>query len=147
MHFSEIFDKILFKFLIVGILNTLVGAGIMFILYNVAKCSYWISSACNYIAGGILSYFLNKYFTFKNSRKSFSQIIIYILNLIVCYLIAYVFAKWAIYKIFSSYSTSFKDNTAMFTGMILYTGLNYLGQRFLVFTNINPDKTKGENNE
>ena len=46
------------RFLLVGVVNTLVGAGIMFLLYNLAGCSYWLSSAANYIVGGVVSYFL-----------------------------------------------------------------------------------------
>lgn len=133
MKFTELFDKKLLLFLLVGVLNTVVGAGIMFLLYNLAHFSYWISSMCNYIAGGILSYFLNKYVTFKNKEKSFKQILLFILNLVICYLIAYILAKWAIYKIFDTYSTTVKDNISMFVGMCLYTGLNYLSQRLIIF--------------
>ena len=60
----NLIDKKTLKFLAVGILNTIVGAGLMFLLYNCFGLTYWISSACNSIAGGILSYFLNKYFLF-----------------------------------------------------------------------------------
>ena len=43
---------------------------IMFGLYNLAHCSYWVSSAANYILTSILSYFLNKYFTFEVKEYS-----------------------------------------------------------------------------
>jgi len=59
-------DKKLGKFIIVGIINTIVGCGVMFGLYNLAGCSYWMSSAANYIVGSILSFFLNKYYTFQH---------------------------------------------------------------------------------
>ena len=55
-------DKELFKFILVGIANTLFGTAIMFGMYNLLGCNYYVSSACNYIFGSILSYFLNKYF-------------------------------------------------------------------------------------
>lgn len=121
------------KFLLVGVINTIVGAGLMFLLYNVFHVSYWISSCCNYIAGGIVSYFLNKYFTFKNQKKSIKQIILFIINLAFCYFIAYFLAKKIIYFAFSDFSVKILDNISMFCGMILYTGLNYFGQRFIVF--------------
>lgn len=63
---KKFFDPSMLRFLLVGVVNTLVGAGIMFLLYNLAGCSYWLSSAANYIVGGVVSYFLNKYYTFKN---------------------------------------------------------------------------------
>ena len=62
----KFFDITTIKFLMVGVINTLVGTGLMFILYNVFSVNYWISSASNYIVGSIVSYFLNKYFTFQN---------------------------------------------------------------------------------
>lgn len=36
-----LFDEKLWKFLLVGVLNTLVGNGLMFLLYNLAGFSYW----------------------------------------------------------------------------------------------------------
>ena len=129
----ELIDLKLLKFLIVGIINTLVGAGTMFLLYNLAHCNYWFSSACNYIAGGICSYLLNKFFTFKNHEKSLKQIIQFVALLVICYLIAYIGAKYLIYWVFASESVKIKDNIAMFTGEILYTVINYLGQRLIVF--------------
>lgn len=130
---EKIIDIKLLKFLLVGVVNTLVGAGIMFLLYNAFHCDYWFSSACNYIAGGICSFFLNKYFTFKNTKKSFKQVFLFILNLLICYFISYIAAKWIIYHIFVNKSETFKDNFSMLVGMCLYTVLNYISQRFIVF--------------
>ena len=72
---KNLFDEKLLKFILVGVVNTLVGMAIMFGLYNLAHCSYWVSSAANYILTSILSYFLNKYFTFKNKERSWKQVL------------------------------------------------------------------------
>ena len=133
MKIRELFDLKLLKFLIVGVINTLVGAGTMFLLYNLAHWNYWVSSACNYVAGGICSYLLNKFFTFKNKEKSLKQIIQFVVLLVICYFIAYIGAKYIIYWIFNTKSLEIKDNITMLTGEILYMGLNYLGQRLIVF--------------
>ena len=50
-------------------------------LYNVAYCSYTFSSAMNYVVGSILSYFLNKYFTFEVREYNAGQVLRFILNL------------------------------------------------------------------
>lgn len=126
-------DAKLLKFLIVGVINTLVGAGTMFLLYNVFGCNYWVSSACNYIIGGICSFLLNKYFTFQNHQKSVFQVVQFVALLVICYLIAYIGAKNLIYALLKDASVTLRDNIAMFTGMCLYTLLNYFGQRFFVF--------------
>ena len=44
---KNLFDEKLLKFILVGVVNTLVGMAIMFGLYNLAHCSYWVSSAAN----------------------------------------------------------------------------------------------------
>lgn len=134
----NLIDQKLLKFLAVGIINTIIGAGIMFLLYNIFEVSYWISSACNYVTGGIVSFFLNKFFTFKNNKRSFTQVVLFILTLVVCYFTAYIFAKKIIYFIFSASPEKIKGNIALVIGMCLYTGLNYIGQRLIVF----PEKNK-----
>lgn len=66
---KNMLDITFWKFVLVGIVNTLVGTGVMFAAYNLLHLSYWVSSASNYVVGSIVSYFLNKYFTFQNKRK------------------------------------------------------------------------------
>ena len=86
------FDKTFITFLIVGVVNTLFGTIIMFVLYNAFGCSYWVSSFCDYFFGSILSYFLNKHFTFHYQGTDWRSIVKFALNIIVCYLIAYSLA-------------------------------------------------------
>lgn len=138
---KSIIDVKLLKFLLVGVFNTIVGAGIMFLLYNLAGCSYWVSSASNYVVGSILSYFLNKYVTFQNKENSFRQIIKFVINILVCYGVAYGIAKPLVKMVLSTQSESLRDNVAMLVGMCLFTGLNYFGQRFFAFAD---DKKKME---
>lgn len=133
MIVTKLIDKSLPKFLLVGIVNTIVGTAVMFGLYNLAGCDYWISSAANYIVGSIVSYFLNKYFTFQNYEKSWKQVGKFVLNITICYLLAYGLAKPAVLWIFSGLSTSLKENIAMLAGMGLFVIFNYLGQRFFAF--------------
>ena len=129
----KLFDPTLFKFLLVGIVNTLVGCGTMFLLYNLAGCSYWISSAANYLIGGIVSFFLNKYFTFQNQERSWKQVGKFVITVAVCYVLAYGVAKPFTGYILAGQSKNIQENAAMLAGMCLYTGLNYLGQRFFAF--------------
>lgn len=81
----KVLDITFWKFILVGIVNTLVGTTVMFTAYNVFHLSYWISSASNYVVGSIVSYFLNKYFTFQDRQKSGKQIAIFVINITVCY--------------------------------------------------------------
>ena len=130
----RLFDKTTLKFILVGIINTLFGTGVMFLAYNVFSASYWLSSALNYILGSILSYFLNKYFTFQSKEKSWSQVVKFVLNITVCYFLAYGLAKPLVMRILADQEIKLVENAAMVVGMVLFVGLNYLGQRFLVFS-------------
>ena len=129
----SLFDAKLLRFLIVGVINTLVGMAIMFGLYNLAHCSYWVSSAANYILTSILSFFLNKYFTFQNKEQSLSQVLRFVINIAVCYGLAYGIAKPLCRALLANASVTVRDNVSMLVGMVLFTGLNYLGQRFFAF--------------
>ncbi|BCZ26310.1 hypothetical protein Lac2_01790 [Claveliimonas bilis] len=121
------------KFMVVGVVNTVVGTAVMFVMYNVFHQSYWISSASNYVVGSILSYFLNKYFTFESKKKSLSQVLKFVLNISLCYLVAYGIAKPAVTWMLQGQQGALRDNLAMVVGMVLFTLLNYIGQRAYVF--------------
>ena len=132
-NIKKYLDITTLKFLIVGVINTIVGTGIMFILYNIFSINYWISSASNYIIGSIVSYFLNKYFTFQNKEKSIKQIALFIINISLCYLVAYGLAKPVVSFTLSGFSEKVQGNISMLIGMGLFVVLNYFGQRLFVF--------------
>ena len=132
---KKLLDRTFWKFILVGIINTIVGTSVMFLCYNAFHLNYWVSSAMNYIIGSIVSYFLNKYFTFQNKQRSWKIVIKFIINISVCYLIAYGVAKPLVARILSGQSVTIQENGAMLVGMCLFVGLNYLGQRFFAFKN------------
>ena len=126
-------DGTVIRFIIVGVVNTLFGTAIMFVFYNVFHLSYWISSASNYFFGSILSYFLNKGYTFRYGKTDFKSIFRFTVNILVCYLLAYGIAKPVMRHLLSGYSLSIQENVSMMLGMVLFVGLNYLGQRYFAF--------------
>ena len=126
-------DGKLLRFLLVGVINTLVGTAIMFGLYNLAGVGYWPSTAANYVLTSILSFFLNKYFTFRNREQSWSQVLRFVINIAVCYLLAYGIAKPLCLRLLANATVQVRDNVSMLVGMVLFTGLNYLGQRLFAF--------------
>lgn len=132
-QFSKIFDITFLKFIIVGIINTLFGMAIMFYCYNVLDLGHWFSSAMNYLFGGILSYFLNKKYTFEVKETSQKAIIRFAINLTVCYLIAYGVAQPLALYLFQGAGEKLQGNIALVIGMGLYVLLNYVGQRFWAF--------------
>lgn len=138
---KKIFDPTFFRFLLVGCINTLVGYGVMFGLWNLAGLhklgdpGYWISSAANYIIGSIVSFFLNKHFTFRNQEKGAGVVVRFVVNISVCYLLAYGLAKPAVRWILGGmgFSAQLQGNLTMLAGSCLFVLLNYFGQRFFAF--------------
>ena len=150
----SIFDEKMWKFLLVGVLNTLVGNGLSFLLLNglpwesfnigsVAAVN--LSSGISTVLASIMSYFLNKHFTFRYQGKDKMVALRFALNILVCYVIAYSIAKplmqWILYnilatlsvKLLSGLSKAMVENISMVIGMCSFVACNYFGQRFFAF--------------
>ena len=137
----SLLDPTLFRFILVGLVNTAVGYGVMFGLYNLAglhawgDTGYWISSAANYIVGSVVSFFLNKHFTFRNREKGVKVVLRFALNIAVCWALAYGIAKpltvWLLAG--TGWSQQIQGNLSMLAGSGIFVFLNYFGQRFFAF--------------
>lgn len=126
-------DPSVFRFLLVGVVNTLLGTAIMFVFYNVFHFGYWFSSASNYVLASILSYFLNKNYTFRSPARGWRPFFRFAFHISLCYLLAYGIAKPLMNLLLGEASQVVRENIAMLTGMGLFVLFNYLGQRFFVF--------------
>ena len=138
---AKFLDATFLRFIAVGVVNTLVGTGTMYALYNLAHCGYWFSSAMNYVVGSVVSYFLNKYFTFQKTERDAKQALRFVVNISVCYAVAYGAARPLARWLLSGAGEVVRDNVAMAFGMCLFVALNYLGQRMFVFR---VDEPEGE---
>lgn len=131
---SLFFDTTFLKFILVGVVNTLVGTAVMFFCFNVLAWSYWVSSALNYMVGSIVSYLLNKRYTFQQKGNDWHTVWKFIVNVSVCYVLAYGLAKPFVAWLLSGVTTNIQGNAALFVGMVLFVGFNYIGQRFWAFS-------------
>ncbi|MDR0914363.1 MAG: GtrA family protein [Oscillospiraceae bacterium] len=159
-RFKTFFDVKFWKFLLVGVLNTIVGTGLNFVFLNLVfnflntDVNFWVSSGVSYILASFMSYFLNKYFTFKNTEKGWQPILKFWINIGVCYFLAYFLAQnavnwlitiepfktWAtgifnnefFTNLFKTYD-NFTVNAATLVAMCFFTLFNYVGQRFFAF--------------
>ena len=131
---SLFFDTTFLKFMLVGVVNTLVGTAVMFFCFNVLAWSYWVSSALNYMVGSIVSYLLNKRYTFQQKGHDWHTVWKFIVNVSVCYVLAYGLAKPFVAWLLSGVTTNIQGNAALFVGMVLFVGFNYIGQRFWAFS-------------
>lgn len=131
------FDKSFLIFLLIGVVNTLAGLAITFSCYNFLNFDYWTSTALDYIFVSILSYFLNKHFTFHYKKTDCKSIVKFAINIIICYIIAFSlarpFTRWILEQQGLNIPKSFIENLAMLVGTGLFMVINYLGQRFFAF--------------
>ena len=122
-----------------GCINTLVGTSLMFFFYNVLHMGYWGSSAPAYIIGTVVSYFLNKNYTFSYKKKDKKSILRFIAVQVVAYSVAYLVARPLVVYTFGLFNDSFGlemrhiEQFALLVGMGFFVVLGYLGQRFFAF--------------
>ncbi len=145
MQYKDFIMEVL-HFGIVGVVNTLMGWLIMFLLYNLVHLNYWFSSAISYLIGGIYSYHANSRVTFKVEERDRLLPWRFAVNVIICYLTAYSVAQPLVKYILSAQPKVIVDNIAMVVGTGLYIIMNFFGQKFFVFRkkNIRTQENRGE---
>jgi len=134
------FSKEFFAFLTVGMLNTLIGYFSIFILLNIIKLDYVFSTLIGNCIGAIVSYHLNKKFTFKSNNSFKNSFYKFIIVIMACYFLSYglsylITINLPIYLGIKT-SISIIENIAVILGMIFYTITNFLGQKYFVFKKI-----------
>lgn len=87
-------SKEFIKYCLVGIVNTVVGTTTAFLALNLFLLNYTISTALSYITGIIVSFILNKKYTFKNTDKAGIQFV----KFFIVMLPSFVFSYWFGYK-------------------------------------------------
>ncbi|PAF51689.1 hypothetical protein BKH43_00145 [Helicobacter sp. 13S00401-1] len=64
----------LIRYLVVGVINTIVGFGLIFLL-TYLKVNPYIANIVGYVVGIVVSYLLNSFFTFKKKANFFMFVI------------------------------------------------------------------------
>lgn len=124
------------RFLIVGMLNTMVGMGLMFLLKNGLDWPYWHSTFTGNSIGAAVSFILNRAFTFQSSvpvrvgapRFVLVILVSYILSFSVSHSITERINESTIHDLYLSL-----DSIAIILGSIFYTITNFIGQKVFVF--------------
>ncbi|MCR4941686.1 MAG: GtrA family protein [Campylobacter sp.] len=84
--------KQLFSYLGVGVLNTIVGFGVIF-TFMFFGFSPELSNLIGYAVGIVFSYVMNKIFTFKTAQKSMKEFIKFVLSMGVAYALNFITLK------------------------------------------------------
>lgn len=128
-------NKDFIKFLCVGLLNTAVGVSVTFVILNLIGWNYWISTFMGNSIGAVVSYFLNKHFTFKSKVSNKEAMWKFASAILLCYLVSYsvsyILFQYMIGKLI--YNHVIHTNLTALVGAGMYTLLNYFAQKYFVF--------------
>lgn len=129
---KKLFDVSMLKFLLVGVGNTLLSTVLMFALEGLG---YWPSTAIAYVAGAVMSFFLNKRFTFHSDEVLWKAAVKFAVNVAVCYVVGYGLARLVMGALspLNPLPAIWWERLSKLVGMGLYTVFNYFGQRFFAF--------------
>lgn len=124
------------RFLLVGVMNTIVGLSSMYLFLHGFSFSYWASTFLGNIIGACVSYVLNRIFTFKSNADVGKSMLRFTIVILVCYFISYYLGEKLALYLFSQFTflgTKYAQDAAVLFGTGIYTITNYLGQRLFVF--------------
>lgn len=124
------------RFLLVGVVNTIVGLSSMYLFLNGCSFSYWVSTFLGNVIGACVSYILNRSFTFKSNAAVGTSMLRFAIVILICYFISYFLGEKIALFLFSQISflgTKYAQDAAVLFGTGIYTITNYLGQRLFVF--------------
>ena len=144
------------RYCLVGMVNTLAGISTAYILLNLLSQSYLISTTGAYIVGVIVSFSLNKIFTFKYCEDTHCFVLFFkfVLSMLPSYVVAYTLG-WLVSKsvvwlpfmhnlvlditsFFSIQETKVLDNFAVLVSMFIYLLLGFFVNKYFVFKKNKP---------
>lgn len=117
------------KFGLVGVLNTIITLSIIFVFMKLLNVSYILSNVIGYLFGFVNSFMLNKIWTFKSKKSIGSESFFFVLIFVVCYFIQLTFL------IILKEKLLVKPEYAQIISMILYSIINFSGNKFITFKN------------
>lgn len=116
------------RFLITGVINTLAGYSTFMVAIYV-KYHYLAANIMATIVGITTSYFLNKYFTFKIRRISFTEI----LRFLLVYFFSFIISSFILYILIDL--IFFNPYVAGIINLFIITMISWYGHRYFTFRN------------
>lgn len=84
---KEVFDRYFFRYIVIGIVNTIAGYGTIFSLMFYFSLIPEISNFFGYLVGILISYILNKKFNFKSKGSHKKELPKFIIGLGIAYFV------------------------------------------------------------
>ena len=124
------YDISLLKYLCVGIVNSILGYAIIFILIYVGVIAE-ISNFLGYFIAIFVSFYLNKYFTFNDEVKNKLQILKFIISMGVSYTFNLIIMSFS-YRV-----CCINVYTSQILGNLAYLSVGYILSKRWVFIKVN----------
>ncbi len=128
------------RYVIVGVMNTLVTLIVIFACKSIFGVNMWVSNALGYVAGVINSFLWNKKWVFQSESTNYrGEAVRFLLGFLLCYGLQFV-ATWALTKLMGGMVWNFLDmivvsgyGVATLLGMVIYTIANFIYNRAVTF--------------
>ena len=115
------------KYSIIGVFNTLIGLGVIYIAYNTLNINYIVSNAIGYMFGLINSFIWNRKWTFRSSKSKLKSMIPFL----IVFIISYIGNLSSV--IISVDYLMIDPNIAQIFGIIVYSVLNFILNKLWTF--------------
>jgi putative flippase GtrA len=115
------------KFLLVGILNAIIGLGVIYTTYNLLDMDYKLSNVLGYGCGIVNSFIWNRRWTFRSKKDPKPQVLLFFLMFGVSYGLNLGATVLFVEVI------RIPPNIAQLVGIFFYTTSNFFGNKFVTF--------------
>lgn len=122
-----IINILYYRFIISGILNTLIGYSAFLISLYILNLNSELCNLISYVLAIICSYMLNNFYVFKYKKNDIKTIILFIFSFMLSYIGNFIVFKILIDVIF------LRPEFAQIFAMIVYTISFFTLNRYLVF--------------
>lgn len=128
------------RYIIVGVMNTLVTLAVIYVCKSLLEVNMWISNALGYIAGVINSFMWNKMWVFQSSSTNYrGEALRFAIGFMLCYGLQFL-ATWLLNSVMGSVEWDIFGLTvisgygvATLLGMVIYTLANFVYNRVVTF--------------
>lgn len=119
-----------FRYLVVGVINTLLGYCIIFACMYLAGMTPEASNVAGYAVGLVVSYVLNRYYTFNNKQSRRGEI----LRFLAVFFVAYV-SNFAVLLILIHRIGMHEGGSQIIAGLV-YVVASFLMNKYYVFKTV-----------
>lgn len=114
------------RFIEVGAINAAVGYG-TYALFIETGSNYFVANFISTVIGVLCSYILNKFYTFKSLRKSFSEFI----RFVSVYLVSFIISNLVLYILIGQMGID--PYIAGVLNLVIITVISWLGHKYYSF--------------